>query len=218
MRNGKIILDNSGIPIVDYGYLDGICIGKQRNPVTISQTAIRYHDNYRKNRDNKSRELFLNCSNWLVDNALPYGNYKILEYKFPWPRYNLTPPWRSAMAQGQAIQVLKRAYDVSRDQKYLDTANAPLNSFFVKVKEGGVTYKTERDGWWYEEYASNRGKESRALNGMMYVMLGIYDHYECTGHKDAKYLFDQGVLALNKYYHVMMQTVIPITISWEDQP
>lgn len=103
------------------------------------------------------------------------------------------------MAQGQAIQALKRAYDVSRDQKYLDTANALLNSFFVEVKEGGVTYKTERDGWWYEEYASNgRVKESRVLNGMMYAMLGIYEYYEFTGHEDAKYLFDQGVFALKK--------------------
>ncbi len=51
------------------------------------------------------------------------------------------------MAQGQAIQALKRAYDVSRDQKYLDTANALLNSFFVEVKEEVLPIKQkEMDG------------------------------------------------------------------------
>ncbi len=57
MGNSKIILDNLGIPI-DYGYLYGICIGKQRNPVTISQTAINYHDNFRNNRDKKLENYF----------------------------------------------------------------------------------------------------------------------------------------------------------------
>ena len=43
----RIILDNSGVPIVDYGYIGGMYIGKQRNPVTISQRAFVYEEEYR---------------------------------------------------------------------------------------------------------------------------------------------------------------------------
>lgn len=71
-----------------------------------------------------------------------------------------------------------------------------LNSFFVEVKDGGVTYKTSQNGWWYEEYADNGGKDSRVLNGMMFAVLGIHEYYEYTNDSDAKYLFDQGILSL----------------------
>jgi hypothetical protein len=33
---------------------------------------------------------------------------------------------------------------------------------------------------------------------MIFAVLGIYDYYNYTHDKDAKYLFDQGVLALSK--------------------
>ena len=56
--------------------------------------------------DENSKYLFLNDSNWLVENAIKKDNYTVWEYKFPWPMYNLSSSWVSAMAQGQAIQVL----------------------------------------------------------------------------------------------------------------
>jgi heparosan-N-sulfate-glucuronate 5-epimerase len=130
-----------------------------------------------------------------VANAINYGNYSILEYDFPWPIYNMTPKWRSGMAQGQAIQALVKAHEITGDANYIDTAHMLLNSFFVKVKDGGVTYKTPT-GWWYEEYADIGGKESRVLNGMMYTLLGIHEYYQYTGDNNAKHLFDQGIVAL----------------------
>ena len=193
----QTILDDAGIPIVDYGYIDGIYIGKQRNPVTVCQKALEYYENYEKG-DKIQRQLFLNCANWLVDNSTPYGNYSILEYKFVWPIYDMTPPWRSGMAQAQALQVLIKAHNLTKDEKYLNTAKKLLNSFFYEVIEGGVTYKTSTDGWWYEEYADDNGKVSMVLNGMMSALLGIYDYYEYTKDTAAKYLFDQGVLGLKK--------------------
>jgi heparosan-N-sulfate-glucuronate 5-epimerase len=189
--------DESGIPIVDYGYRGHSYIGEQRNAVTISQVALRYYEEYEKG-DESCQRLFINCANWLVENSVSHDDYAILEYRFDWPRYNMTSPWRSGMAQGQALQVLIRAHNISNDSKYLDTAKRLLNSFFVGVENGGVTYVTLEDGWWYEEYADEGGMEPRVLNGMMYALLGINEYYDYTKDPDAKYLFDQGVIALKE--------------------
>jgi len=66
----------------------------------------------------------------------------------------------------------------------------------VDVEDGGVTYKTEDKGWWYEEYAHEEAKVSRVLNGMEIALLGIYDYYKYTNDTDAKFLFDKGIIAL----------------------
>jgi len=181
----KVGYDSLGIPIVDYGF------GKIRNPVTVSQHAMEFFEC-------EKRREFINCANWLVDNSKSFGEYSILEYAFPWPIFNLTSPWRSGMAQAQAIQVLTRAYDFTKDIKYLNCAKELLNAFFVEVKDGGVTYKTVNNGWWYEEYADEGRTKSMVLNGMMFTVLGIYEYYEYTQNSDAKYLFDQGIISLKE--------------------
>jgi hypothetical protein len=74
----------------------------------------------------------------------------------------------------------------------LDFANRFLNSFFVEVENGGVTYKT-KNGYWYEEYACKGGKESRVLNGMMFALLGIHEYLKYTNDAKARFLFNKGV-------------------------
>jgi hypothetical protein len=194
-RSSRITFDDSGVPIVDYGHLNGIYVGKQRNPVTISQYALKYHDSY-ENGNESCRQLFTNCVDWIVDNAEVVNDYMVLEYKFPYPRYNLTAPWRSAMAHGQAIQALIRAHSMTNDDAYFDVAQGLLNSLFVEVEDGGVTYKTSTDGWWYEEWADEGGFESRVLNGMIITLRGVREFYLYTNDSNAKYLFDQGIIAL----------------------
>jgi hypothetical protein len=99
------------------------------------------------------------------------------------------------MANGEALQAMIRAHEITHDQKYLEIAKLLLNSFFVEVKDGGVTFK-DNYGWWYEEYAHAEGKNSRVLNGMIYALIGINDYFEYTNDPDAKYLFDKGISAL----------------------
>lgn len=194
-QQAEIEYDESGIPIVDYGYRGDGHIGEQRNPVTIGKAALTYYDEYEKGNESCQR-LFMNCANWLVENSVSHGGYAILEYRFDWPTYNMTSPWRSGMAQGRALKVLIRAHNISNDNMYLDTAKRLLNSFFVEIENGGVTYMTPEDGWWYEEYADEGGIEPRVLNGMMYALLGINEYYDYTGDPDAEHLFDQGIIAL----------------------
>jgi len=192
-----ILIDEAGVPFYDYGYTCGVYIGIQRNPVIVSQQALKYWDEF-QNGDEKSEILFLNCSDWLVDNAVQRDNCTVWEYKFPWPDRNQTPPWISGMAQGLGIQVLARAYNITGDQKYLKIAKSSLRSFFIEVENGGVTYKDpETGGWWYEEYPNP--DNGRVLNGFIYALLGIHEYYEGTDDKNAKYLFDKGIIELKNH-------------------
>ncbi|PWU80633.1 MAG: hypothetical protein DLM72_11205 [Candidatus Nitrosopolaris wilkensis] len=214
----QIVLDRSNVPMVNYG--DNI--GLQRNPLTVAKFALTYYDDYLKSGNDTFKKAFLNSTNWLLNDSVshgnrtileyrltypPYslvnktvyqGNYSILEYKFPYPLYGLAAPWISAMAQGETLPVLTRAYEITGNGKYLELAKQVLNSFFVEVEDGGVSYKTPHDGWWYEEYAGNRITGTGILSGMMYTVLRIHDYYNLTKDSTAKYLFEQGVLSLTK--------------------
>lgn len=190
----QVILDKSGIPLVNYS----ANIGLQRNPLTVAIIAQNLYDEYIKSGNDTSKEIFLNNTNWLSTHAASYGNYSILEYKFPYPLYELHSPWRSAMAQSASLPVLVRAYQLTGNGNYLEIAKKLTNSFFVDIKQGGVTLKTPNSGWWYEEYAGDNGTKTPILSGMLYTVLKLHDYYNLTNNPIPKYLFDKGLISLIK--------------------
>jgi heparosan-N-sulfate-glucuronate 5-epimerase len=222
-----IVEDSKGIPYVNYGHFDKTDVGFQRSPVTIAQKAISNFYEFKRTGEEKYKDLLINNANWIIDNAVynPVGKFSILEYKFPWPVYNLTAPWHSAMAEAQAIEALVYAYEITHNTKYTNATKLLLNSFFVEVKDGGITYKDfsstsfhkndnpnlnhsstkgyatdvkSGTGWWYELFAGNNNDAlvSRVLNGHMFTLLSIYKYYHYTHDEDAKHVFDQGIIAL----------------------
>jgi heparosan-N-sulfate-glucuronate 5-epimerase len=204
----KITLDNKGVPIVDYGYFSPIdmpsggvsyvakpgyaYVGKHYNAVSTAQTGLEYYAQY-ENGNQSAEKLFLNCADWLVENAAVKGNYSVWEYNYTSFAYrNITLPYVSGMAQGLGINVLADAYNMTGNKKYLSAADLALNAFFVDVNRGGVTYK-DNDGWWYEEYAQrNNIQQPRVLNGFIICLGGIKNYYEMTKDERAKYLYDVG--------------------------
>jgi len=212
-----IIFDQDGIPIVNYGFHGLEYVGSQRNPITTSQKLFDYYSDYKETGNPISKQFVINNANWLVSNSKIQGNYSILFTNFTWFTNDMPNPWRSGMAQGQGLQALVKAHKLTNNSTYLVTAESLLNSFFVEVKNGGVTYKSTNAGWWYEEYAHEKGKESRVLNGMMFAVLGIYEYYQYTNDTKAKFLFDKGIEALKhdlskydkegySYYNVLGKT------------
>jgi heparosan-N-sulfate-glucuronate 5-epimerase len=190
----RTLCDRKGLAYQDYG----TDIGIHLNPLRTASKALHYYEDYIKNGNETAKTLLLNNANWIVNNSKSFGNYSVLEYEFPYPDYKLEPGWHSAIAQGRAIEALIRAHNITDDERYIDTAKMLLNSFFIEVKVGGVTYKTNDEGWWYEEYPS-KSKEAinpRVLNGMMSALLSIYEYFNYTRDPMAKHLFDQGILAL----------------------
>lgn len=204
LLEGLIFYDKNNIPIIDYGIMGDVNIGKQYNPITISQYADRYYNEYIKYNNQSSKQNFLNHVDWLVNNSIKEGNYTFFAYDFPFPPYHLKPPWYSAMAQGEAVVPLINAYKITENKSYLITARNGLNVLFIDINDPckcGVTYKTPTQGWWYEEYANGRENGPRVLNGMMFTLVDIYYYYNFTQDPKALYLFDQGILSLKNNLH-----------------
>lgn len=182
--------DDKGIPFLIEG-----TIGKQRNPMTVCNKALSYHEKFAKG-DSSQLILFMNCANWLADDLTKQDDFSVLKYNYNWAFYNMVAPWRSGLANGVSLQVFIKAHAASGDEKYLAVAKQILNSFYVEVNKGGVTYKSENEGWWFEEFADEGGYVSRVLNGHMFALLGIHDYFNYTHDSSANYLFKQGLLAL----------------------
>lgn len=182
--------DEKGIPFLIEGK-----IGKQRNPMTICNKALSYYENAKKG-DTTQYAYFLNCADWLADSLRHEKNFSVLSYNYDWPVNNMVAPWRSGLANGVALQVLIKAHASTKNAKYLQASDELLKSFYYEVNEGGVSYKTDTSGWWFEEYADEGGAVSRVLNGHMFALVGIHEYYEYTKDTSANYLFIQGLKSL----------------------
>ena len=163
--------------------------------------AFQHYENWQVTKEEQYFEYFKNCADWLVNNLKfkTFNNltYGVWEYDYPWS-YGLKPPWISGLAQGVGVQVLSKAYKLTGEEKYSTIAKCALNTFFVEVKDGGVTYKDNQDEWWYEEYVSKDAKTSRVLNGMIYAIIGIYEYNKNTNAEEAKQLFEKGLRSLRR--------------------
>jgi heparosan-N-sulfate-glucuronate 5-epimerase len=188
----KEFYDSLGVPYINYYSINGIHIGKQRNPTTISFAANNY---FNKINFENNKGKFKNCIDFFQHSFTRIDSSLFLEYKFYWV-YNTQPPWRSAMAQGLAIKTFTQAFQIYNDSIYLQIADSLLNSFLIEVNSGGITYIDSNENWWYEEYASKNSTKPRVLNGMMYALHGIFYNYEHTNNEFAYKLFKKGINSL----------------------
>ncbi len=195
-EQGRIHLDENGVALYDYPSKNGEYIGLQRNPVIIYRVANVFYNDFLENGNETSKKLFMNSANWLTENTVKHGNYSIFEFSYKHVNYQLPIGWHDAMGQGRIINLMLKAHNLTNDEKYLNEAKLLSNAYFVDISDGGLTYKTENNGWWYEHFAHKDGLNPRVLNGMMFAMQDIHSLYEYTNDPDVKFLFDQGIIAL----------------------
>lgn len=195
-EDGNIYLDKNGIASYDYKSVKGEYIGKQRNPVIVYRVANVFYNDFLENKNETSKNFFMNAVDWLNENTVKHENYSIFEHSFKHVNYQLPVGWHDAMGQGRIINLMLKAHNLTNDQKYLNEAKLLSNAYFVDVSDGGLTYKTKNNGWWYEHFAHKYGLHPRVLNGMMFTLLDLHSLYEYTNDPDVKFLFDQGIFAL----------------------
>ena len=191
----NIVFDSKGIPQWNYS-----SIGIQYNPVTLSQYALANYHTYLKTKNPTLRQRFLVQAEWLLQNAKQRGNFSVWEYTFDWPSFNCTNPWVSAMAQGQGLSVLIRAYYLTKNVSYLDIANKTVLSFKVDMREGGGRYEDSMGGW-CEECADEGAYVGKVLNGFIFALLGLYEYYNGTNNLDAYELFCEGAETVSNNIH-----------------
>lgn len=142
---------------------------------------------------------FVDGADWLVRHQDEGGGWPIpVERKFVSSGMgNLAPGWYSAMAQGQAMSVLTRAYHVTGDRRYLTAASRALGPFEASSERNGVRARFLDRYVWYEEYPTV--PSSFVLNGFMYSLVGLYDlmaAHQGRASERASLLYDEGMRSL----------------------
>jgi len=133
----------------------------------------------------------LKICDWFVSNQID-GEW---QYHYEDVISDLKSGWISAMAQGQAISVLTRAYQISGNDKYLESAKQAIEPMNKTISEGGVVHKFDEQNWWFEEYPSPQNP-GHVFNGHVYCLMGIWDLYRITKCEKTLELFNQGVNAV----------------------
>ncbi|KAM9764987.1 D-glucuronyl C5-epimerase B isoform 1-T2 [Menidia menidia] len=141
---------------------------------------------------------FFAASDWLLRNQDERGGWPIMVTRKLGEGFRpLEPGWYSAMAQGQAMSTLVRAYLLTKNQAYLGAALKAVGPFKVPSAQHGVKAVFMNRYDWYEEYPTT--PSSFVLNGFIYSLLGLYDLAETGGEalgREAAQLFARGMESL----------------------
>ena len=188
--------DSAGIPLLDYRGK----IGLQYNPIAIAQYGLGNYNLFRRTADPERQKKFFLAADWLCSHLEQNAHGVVVwNHHFDWEyRDTLKAPWYSALAQGQGISVLVRAYNEARARtqsgaaRYLDAAQRALASFHRPMSEGGVAFTDERGDLWFEEYIVSP-PPTHILNGFIWAAWGIYDYFLATGDAPARELFSRTV-------------------------
>lgn len=184
--------DDQGIPLLDYR---GI-LGRRYNPIAIAQYGLGNFNLYRRSGDPERKRKFLLVADWLATHLESNGHgLPMWMHHFDWEyRDTLKAPWYSALAQGQGISVLVRAYKETGETKYVDAAGSAFRAFLNDVSEGGVTFRDAFGNLWYEEYVVD--PPTHILNGFMWASWGVYDYFLLTEDANALAIFQAGIATL----------------------
>lgn len=147
-------------------------------------------------RSSAHSELFEKSADWLIRNQDKEGGWPVMVNR-KLGTAELKAPWYSAMAQGQAMSTLARAFKRTKKRKFIDSAVRGLQLFTKSSELGGITAVFLDRFTWYEEYPTN--PSSFVLNGFIYALVGLYDVKMTASGVDAKKagdLFEEGVVSL----------------------
>ena len=188
------IFDKIGIPMLDYHGK----IGRQYNPIAIAQWGLGNYNQFRRTRSPERESKFLLASNWLCDHLeRNAGGMFVWNHHFDWEyRTPLRAPWYSALAQGQGISLLVRAFQETNNSTYLRLAEQAFASFQKDVNAGGVSFTDPKDNIWFEEYIVS--PPTHILNGFIWAAWGVYDFFLATKNSFAQELFTRAVKTLRE--------------------
>lgn len=143
---------------------------------------------------------FFAAANWLVNHQDKNGGWpNMVTRKLSNGMLELAPGWYSAMAQGQAMSLLTRAFRVTNDLHYLESALRAIKLFSIRSEHRGILTTFLGKYVWYEEYPTI--PSSYVLNGFIYSLFGLYDVQQSGTHqlcREAGKLFQNGLVSLKR--------------------
>lgn len=140
--------------------------------IGVFQYGLAAYDLYLQTNDDRYLNKLIACADWAVENQQEHGGWITFAYQNPKQPY-------SAMAQGEAISMLIRAYRVSGKKEYLSATHKAKDFMLKPISDGGTAEYSGDDVYLYEcTYAP------LILNGWIFALWGLYDY--CKYFNDEK--------------------------------
>lgn len=153
--------------------------------------ALGNYDLWLDNNEPENKKRFLTLANWLKANQDEAGGWKN-----PW---NYLRPSAlsnySAMAQGEGISTLVRAYMLTEDISFLNQAQKAYNVMMRPLESGGCSFVAD-DNIYLEEYPEV--PRSTVLNGWIYALFGVYDFMLLTKSEKVGKVLNKSLTSLDK--------------------
>jgi hypothetical protein len=182
------------------------------HPAAQAAYALHNLDSYRTTHQQTYLDRAVANAQRLVDRRVESGGGWFFPYGFTWTFYGsttLTPPWYSAIAQGQALSAFVRLFEATGDPRWRTAADATFHSL-DQAPVAGAPFATWVDGahhLWLEEYPQpDIVSSEKVLNGHLFASFGLVDYWNLTHDPRAALLFDGAVTtiqetALNGFRH-----------------
>lgn len=168
------------------------------NSIAIGQYALYYWNQYIATGDRKYQEKFLIQAKWLVENVVPIDDTACAwPVIFSHPIARTGGPWLSALAQGCGLSVLVRAYQLTKEQVFIETAHRVVGIFERDILDGGVQSPLGGNGIFFEEIATYPA--SHQLSGCVFALLGLVDYVYLTQEIRIKQLIEQSLKTLQHF-------------------
>ena len=133
-------------------------------PVAVFQYALGLYDLFLQTKQQDYLRKFLQLADWTYNAQDEFGRWDNFSYIYPENPYG-------AMAQGEAVSVLVRAYIQTSDAKYIECAKRGIDFMLRSVKDGGTSLY-EGDDIFLCEYTHF----PVVLNGWIFAWWGLYDY------------------------------------------
>lgn len=186
--------DDNGVPM---------CMGPEGKllyfPINIAQYGFMLHTEWSEKNDEETFQKILKCINQLELLKTEKENYTVWLHNYREVKYNIPSPWSSAMAQGEIISLYLRVYQITKDERLLETAKRAYNFLKIDYSNGGARRIDENGDLWLEEYPSD--PPSYVLNGFIYAVFGLIDLYRVTIDQEVKKDLDACIQTLEKNLH-----------------
>ncbi len=189
--------DTAGIPLLNYRGT----IGLQYNPIAVAQYGLGNINLFLRNGEQARLARSLRAADWLTANLETNRHgVPVWHHHFDWDyRTRLRAPWHSALAQGQGISLLVRAFQTTRRPQYAEAAALAFQAFLRGVNEGGVSVCNGAGDVWFEEYVVD--PPGHILNGFLWALWGVYDYALLTGDGKARDLLDAATQTVRGNLH-----------------
>jgi len=180
--------DENGLPVrfVDF---------QGKRPVHLYSTlccfGLAHWDTYLKTGALSNQEMLIRVADYVLATGIRMANGAVL-LRGPGEDGTDHAGPTDALDLGQSLSVLCRAYQTTRDNRYLEMARGCMRTFNVEVGQGGIRRSSPVLGAvWYEEAVTPPLRH--ILNGMICALWGLRDLAIVDRSAEAERLFVEGV-------------------------